>query len=172
MGKIDDKFQWCLKKGEAGDKHKGLKKIKPGYIEAENQIKKAESDLGTMQFLYSGGRTDWVASAAFYSMYHSLLAILYRLGYESRNQECTITLVEKLIMDKAISLELKYIAMIRSLQGGAEDAKSIREEMQYGSKTSMENARCRKMMDNAVEFVDRVKEVLEELKLKGKGNNL
>lgn len=172
MGKIEDKFKWCLKKGEAGDKHKGLKKTKPDYAEAENQIKKAESDLGTMQFLYGGGRTDWVASAAFYSMYHSLLAILYRLGYESRNQECTITLIEKLIMDKAISLELKYIAMMRSLQGEGEDAKSIREEMQYGSKTSMESARCRNAMDNAVEFVDRVKEVLEELKLKGKGNNL
>lgn len=167
MGKVEEKFQWCLKKGEAGNKHKGLKKIKPDYAEAERQIKKAESDLGTMQFLFTGGRTDWVASAAFYSMYHSLLAILYRLGYESRNQECSITVIEKLILDKAISLEQKYIAMIRSLQEGAEDAKSIREEMQYGSKTSMESARCGKVMNNAREFVDRVKEVLEELKVKG-----
>jgi len=166
MGKVEDKFQWCLKKGEAGNKHKGLKKIKPDYSEAERQIKKAESDLGTMQFLYEGGRTDWVASAAFYSMYHSLLAILYRLGYESRNQECSINVIEKLILDKTISLEQKYITMIRSLQEGAEDAKSIREEMQYGSKTAMEGARCKKVMDNAREFVDRVKEVLEELKAK------
>ncbi|MBU2637872.1 MAG: HEPN domain-containing protein [Nanoarchaeota archaeon] len=168
MGKVENKFQWCLKKGETGDKHKGLKKIKPDYAEAEKQIKKAESDLGTMQFLHKGGRTDWVASAAFYAMYHSLLAILFWLGYESRNQECTITVIEKLILDKAITLEPKYIAMIRSLLEGAEDAKSIREEMQYGSKTSMESARCRKAMENAMEFVDRVKEVIEEIKAKGR----
>ncbi|MDI6738310.1 MAG: HEPN domain-containing protein [Nanoarchaeota archaeon] len=129
MGKVEDKFQWRLKKGDAGNKHKGLKKIKPDYAEAEKQIKKAESDLDTMQFLYEGGRTDWVASAAFYAIYHSLLAVLFRLGYESRNQECTITVIEKLIMSKGITLEPKYITMIRNLQEGAEDAKSVREEM-------------------------------------------
>ncbi len=42
MGRIDDKFNWCLKKGDAGDKHKGLKKIKPDYIEAEKQIREGE----------------------------------------------------------------------------------------------------------------------------------
>ncbi len=33
----------------------------------------------------------------------------------------------------------------------------------------MENARCKIAMDNAIDFVDRVKEVLEELRAKRKG---
>ncbi|MBN4049203.1 HEPN domain-containing protein [archaeon AH-315-M20] len=162
MGKVEDTFQWCLKQGEKEEKHKGLKKINPNYEEAEKQIKKALSDLDTMQYLYDGKKTDWVASAVFYAMYHSLLAILYKLGYESRNQECTITAIEKFIVDKIINLEQKYIDMIRNLQN-IENAKSIREEMQYGSDTSMEEKRCKKLMDNAKEFVDRINEVLEEI---------
>ena len=162
MGKIENTFQWCLKQGNKGDKHKGLKKIKPNLEEAEKQIEKALSDLDTMQYLYDGKKTDWVASAVFYAMYHSLLAILYKLGYDSRNQECTITTIEKFIADKTINLEQKYIDMIRNLQN-VENAKSVREEMQYGSETSMEEERCKKLMNNAKEFVDRIKEALEEI---------
>ena len=164
MGRVENTFKWCLKQGEKGKKHKGLKKIKSNPEEAEKQIKKALSDLDAMQYLYDGKKTDWVASTAFYAMYHSLLAILYKLGYESRNQECTIITIEKLITNKTINLDQKYINMIRNLQENIEDAKSIREEMQYGSKTSMEDERCKRLMDNTKEFVDKIKEIIEEIK--------
>lgn len=28
MGKVENTFKWCLKQGEVGGKHKGLKKIR------------------------------------------------------------------------------------------------------------------------------------------------
>jgi uncharacterized protein (UPF0332 family) len=161
MGRVESVFVWCLKQGTKGNKHKGLKKIEKDKENSDKQIRKAESDLETMQYLYDGNKTDWVASAAFYAMYHALLAVLYKLGYESRNQECTIITIEKFMKDRIITLEQEYVNMIRSLQE-VEDAKSIREEMQYGSKTSVEDVRCRRLMDNAKKFVDRIKEVLEE----------
>ncbi|MBS3176930.1 HEPN domain-containing protein [Candidatus Woesearchaeota archaeon] len=130
MGRVEDTFKWCLVQGQKGDKHKGLRKVEKDYQSADEQIKKADSDLITMQYLYEGDKTDWVASTAFYAMYHSLLAIIYKLGYESRNQECTITLIEKCILDKIINLEQRYVDMIRTLQEGIDDAKTIREEMQ------------------------------------------
>lgn len=163
MGRIENALEWCMKNGKKRKKHKGLKKIKPDFSESERQIRKALSDLETMQYLFEGGKLDWVASAAFYAMYHSLLAVLYRLGYESRNQECTIIAIEKLIAEKTIGLEQDYVGMIRSLQEGTEDAKSIREQMQYGSETSMEKERCKQLMENAKKFVDRVREVIEEI---------
>lgn len=168
MGRIDDTFKWCLKQGEKGEKHKGLKKIPPDLKESEKQVKKSLSDLDTMQYLYDGKRTDWVASCAFYAMYHSLLSILFKIGYESRNQECTIILIEKLIEEKTISLEKEYIEVIRNLQEGIDSAKSIREEMQYSSETSLEKERCDKLMNNAKEFVDRAREVLEEISVSSK----
>ncbi len=79
MAKIENVFHWCLKLGEKGEKHKGLKRISvPDLKESKAHLKKAESNLGTMQYLYDGAKTDWVASAAFYAMYHALLALLYR----------------------------------------------------------------------------------------------
>ena len=53
-----------------------------------------------MQYLFDGNKTDWVASTAFYAMYHALLSILYKLGYESRNQECSLVATEKAMKDK------------------------------------------------------------------------
>lgn len=163
MSEIEHAIKWCLERGErGGDKHTGLKKINPDKIESENQLKKAKSDLETMQYLYEGHKTDWVASAAFYAMYHSLLSILARLGYESRNQECTIVLIEKLIEEKRINLEKEYIEIIKSIQN-EEGARSLREEMQYSSKTPMEEKRCSSIMNQARKFVERIAEVLEEI---------
>jgi len=162
MSRIDNALKWCLKKGKEGDKHKGLRKTNKNPVEAENQIEKAKSDLETMEYLFEGNKTDWVASAGFYAMYHSLLAILYKLGYESRNQECTIIAVESFMKEGLINLEQEYIDIIRNMQD-REDAISTREEMQYGSKTAMEKKRCEILMSQAKRFVERVSEILEEI---------
>ncbi|HLC80672.1 HEPN domain-containing protein [Candidatus Woesearchaeota archaeon] len=166
MAKIENVFYWCLKQGEKSDKHKGLRKIIPNFKESKAHLKKAESNLGTMQYLYDGGKTDWVASAAFYAMYHILIALLYKLGYESRNQECTINAIEFFMKEGKISLEQEFIDMIRLAQEQetTRDIKTLREEYQYGTETAMEDKLCLKIMDNARQFVDRIKEVLETLK--------
>ena len=62
MGRVDDTFAWCLKQGEKGSKHKGLRKIAQDLENSKKQIKKATSDLATMNYLYEGNKTDWVAS--------------------------------------------------------------------------------------------------------------
>ncbi len=167
MEKIEKTFYWCLKLGENKEKHKGLKKLNTSDLrESEAHLKKAKSNLETMRYLYDGGKTDWVASAAFYAMYHILLALLYKLGYESRNQECTINAVEYFMKGGEISLEQEYIDMIRLAQEqeNKQDAKTVREEYQYGTKTVMGDNLCLQIMENARRFVDRIKEVLEELK--------
>jgi len=166
MPKIENVFKWCLIQGGKGKKHKGIRKIEPDADKAEAQIEKALSDLETMKYLYDGKKTDWAASAAFYSMYHSLLAILYKLGYESRNQECTINAVEYFIKNKILNIDWDYINMVRRLEREkGEDAKSTREEMQYGEKTSLEDERCRILMANARKFVEKMRAVLKEISL-------
>ena len=166
MAKIENVFYWCLKQGEKGDKHKGLRKIIPNLKESKAHLKKAESNLGTMQYLYDGRRTDWVASAAFYAMYHILIALLYKCGYESRNQECTINAVEFFMKEGTINLEQEFIDMIRLAQEqeNKRDVKTLREEYQYGTETVMEDKLCLQIMNNTRQFVDRIKEILETLK--------
>lgn len=165
---LKKKFEWCLKQGK-GKEHRGLLKIKPDIEESNAQIKKAESDLETMQYLYNGKKTDWVASAVFYAMYHSLLAILYKLGYESRNQECTINAIEHFIEKGILHIDNQYIEMIRSVQQ-KEDAKSTREEMQYGAKTKLEEDKCKTLMQNAKKFVEKMRTILKIIEISGEEN--
>lgn len=95
MDNTERKFHWCLEKGKIGGrKHRGLRKIKPDIQEAEKHIQKALHNLKAVDYNIKGDFGDWAVSAAFYAMYHSLLAILFKLGYDSRNQECTINAID------------------------------------------------------------------------------
>lgn len=151
-----------VKKG--GRKHRGLRKIKSDKDEAESHIQKALHNLEAVEHNIKGGFDDWAVSAAFYAMYHSLLAILYKTGYESRNQECTITTIEHLIKTRRLSLDLKYIGMIRrtdELMGS--DAKGLREEFQYGTEVEVDCEILENMKNNAKELVEAVRVLFEEI---------
>ncbi|MFZ5800598.1 MAG: hypothetical protein ACOY3D_04365 [Candidatus Omnitrophota bacterium] len=98
-------------------------------------------------------------------MYHSLLAILFKLGFDSRNQECTINAIDYFIRTGKIKLAPKYIVMIRrtdELMGS--DAKALREEFQYGTEIEVENEILENMQNNAKEFVETARVILEEIK--------
>lgn len=167
MDNTERKFHWCLEKGKAGGrKHHGLRKIKPDIQEAENHIQKALHNLKAVDYNIKGGFGDWAVSAAFYAMYHSLLAILFKLGYGSRNQECTINAIDYFIRTGKIKLDSKYIAMIRrtdELMGS--DAKALREEFQYGTEIEVEDEILESMQNNANEFVESARVILEEIKV-------
>ena len=160
MGSIEKKFKWCLSKGSGERKHRGLRKINPDKKEAERHIDKALHNVDAMVD-FSEKYPDWAVSAAFYAMYHSLLAILYKLGYESRNQECTITTIEYFIKQRVLDIDTKYILMIRSTKEIAgENAKGLREEFQYGTKTTISRIKLEILMDNTKEFVDKMRAVI------------
>jgi len=167
MDNTKKKFKWCLEKGKKpGRKHRGLRKIKPDKDEAKSHIQKALHNLEAVEHNIKGGFDDWAVSAAFYAMYHSALAVLYKIGYESRNQECTINALEYFIKTGKIKLDIKYIGMIRrtdELMGS--DAKGLREEFQYGTEVEVEDEILENIKDNAQEFVEAVRIVLEEIKV-------
>lgn len=166
MDNTERKFHWCLDKGKTGGrKHHGLRKIKPDPEEANNHIQKALHNLEAVVYNINGGFGDWAVSASFYAMYHSLLAILYKLGYDSRNQECTINAIEHFIKTGKIKLNSKYIAMIRrtdELMGS--DAKALREEFQYGTEIKVEDEILENVQSNAKEFVEASRIILEEIR--------
>ncbi len=61
-----------------------------------------------MQSLEEKGIYDWALNVGFYSLYHCFLAILWKYGYNSRNQSCTIAVILKLIDDKKIDKDLVF----------------------------------------------------------------
>ena len=94
-------------------------------------------------------------------MYHGLLAILYHFGYESKNHECTISAVEYLIEIKSIQLDIKDIAFIRTTeQMKMQDAKSLREEFQYGTKTDINKEILNSLIKKSKEIVEKIEVAL------------
>ena len=165
---VKRRLEWCLNKGKTKGtsriKHRGVRRIKPDFKESDAHVKKALYNLKAMTN-FRNDYPDWSASAAFYAMYHALLAVLYALGYESRNQECSITVLEHAAGTGRLSLEPEYVEMIRSTKKhGIEGAKSLREDYQYGTKTRVRKDLLERTHKNAYKFVEKMRILQQQLK--------
>ena len=139
MSKSKNMVKWCLNKAKneiaKGDVHRGLVKLKPDEKLSLDFLAKAEHNLKAFLHNKKGGFYDWTISIGFYVMYHCCLAIITKFGYESRNQECTLALIESLIEDKKLNEDFrKYLEAIKSTNRGKKDEELIqkmREKYQY-----------------------------------------
>ena len=133
--------EWCLNKAKAeiakGELHRGLAKTSPDKESALEYLKKAEHNLDAFLYNKEGGFYDWTISIGFYVMYHCCMAVITKFGYESRNQECTLALIESLIEDKKLEEGFrKHIEAIKSAAKGKKEEEQIqkmREKYQYTS---------------------------------------
>jgi len=160
MAQAENKLRWCLNKAEKeGKEHRGLKKIEPDMNLANKHLEKAIHNLSVMQYLMKGGYVDWAVSAGFYTMYHCLLAILVKNGYESRNQECTFAAIEVLIKEKKSGLSIEQLRNIASFdeKSTAQETVKLREEFQYGTETILAIERVKKIIDEAKEIIETTK---------------
>ena len=154
---IENKFKDCLRK-------KLINKVNENQINIEGHISKAKHYLKAMDYNIKGGFSDVAVSNAFYAMYHSLLALLLRLGYEARNQECAINAIQYFIEIKKINLDIRYIDIIRrTSENKPKDAKTLREEFQYGIETSVNRDILNLIKDNAIDFVETFEKLLKDL---------
>lgn len=139
MSQASNKVDWCLNKAkkelaEIG-MHRGLVEQEQEYKVAALHIAKARHNLNAALFFEKNNYSDWSASAFFYCIYHCFLAILRRFGYESRNQECTIAVIEMLKEQGKIAIDDRFISTLKISQT-KEDEHSvikIREDFQYGT---------------------------------------
>lgn len=139
MSRAKNVVKWCLNKAkseiEKGEMHRGLIEIKPDEKLAWDYVKKAEHNLEAFIYNKEGGFYDWTINIGFYVMYHCCLAILTKFGYESRNQECTLALIENLIEDNKLDEDFrKYLEAIKSAgkdKKEEEQIQQMREKYQY-----------------------------------------
>lgn len=166
MSHAKSKVKWCLKKAEKeGVKHRGLVKIKPNLEKARQHIKKAEHYLMATDYLKKGNFSDISTSTIFYAVYHCLLAIAIKFGYESRNQECTFALIYSLIENKKINLKEDLLQKISFLDTKDNEEKStieIREKCQYGTTLSIKDDIYKELLELAKKVISDTKEILEE----------
>lgn len=165
---IDEKLKKCFAEGQrGGERHQGLRKIKPSPEIVREHLAKAIHNLDAMTSFHDLQFSDWSASAAFYTLYHGLLAILAQRGYESRNQSCTFALIEDLIAKgniKKISLaDLKEIFDKDVTVDLAHSTKilDIRERMQYSAKTALAEDEFQVLKKRTKELFDKIRLEIE-----------
>ncbi len=141
-----NKVEWCLRKAKnelnSKRKHRGLLEIEPNLEEARKHIQKAEHNLRAIIYFNNGGFSDWSMSAVFYCIYHCFLAIALKLGYESRNQECTVALIKFLKEERKIEIDDKFIDSIKAYHDEERHESNIvekRESYTYGTTVSIDN---------------------------------
>ena len=169
MSHAENKVEWCLRKAERelkeAGKHRGLIKVTPDLEKARAYVSKAEHYLRATDYLKKGNFSDISISTVFYSMYHCLLAIAAKFGYESRNQECTFALAYKLIGDNKIDLNKELVNKISTLEPKDSDEKTsteIREECQYGTKLSIKDNLYKELFELAQNMMSKTKEIIEK----------
>lgn len=168
MTHIQNKVEWCLKKAqkelEKDELHRGLVKIVPSPQMARKHIEKAQHNLDAAHFFHEHGYSDWSASAFFYCAYHCHLAILRKYGYESRNQECTLAVIEMLREEGQIKIDQTFIDMLNLAKRSEIDHSiiKIREEFQYGTEREYKDTTkflalvdiCKKLIDETRKIID------------------
>lgn len=135
MSKAENKVRWCLNRAKEqlaeGMKHRGLVQVKPDTELAKDHIEKAEHNLDFFLLARKNGFYDWAINIGFYVTYHCCLAVIAQFGYESRNQECTLALIESLIEEGKISKDYKRYIDAICPDFGEEKVIPMREKYQY-----------------------------------------
>ena len=128
-------------------------------------LRRARRLLGAVEARVEVELPEVIAHTAYYAMYHALLAILFKKGYESKNHECTINTVEFLIENKEINFSIEDLSFIRTTeQMTTKDAKSLREEFQYGTQTEVNKVLLTEILKKSKAIVEKIEVILSEMK--------
>lgn len=153
---------------------RGLRVSTPNNYLSDGHIKKADHNLIVMTDLSKLGHEDWVVISAYYAMYQSAMALLTKIGLESKDHATTAAVLEyffgeqiskdligsfnelKERKDKieAITINERYIDYLWKI-------KRARETVQYGISINYKETGV--VIKNAREFVSKIKLVLNEL---------
>lgn len=170
MSHTNNKVDWCLKKAEKelqdGKKHRGLIQVKPSKEKAYAHIAKAEHYILASDWLHKGNFSDICASTLFYSIYHCLLAIAAKHGFESRNQECTFALISRLIESRKIAFEkemIDKIALMDTSERMEYTSLELREMYQYGTSLSLKENLYNELSEQAKTVLMKAKEEMERV---------
>jgi len=165
---VSKKLKKCFDEGKRGnERHQGLRKIPPSPEVVQAHLAKALHNFKAMASFHDLGFSDWSASAAFYTLYHGLLAILAQHGFESRNQSCTFAFLEdciargaiqqlttanlKEISDKDITVDLAHSTKILD----------IRERMQYSTQTTLAEEEFQILKKRTKQLLDNIRLEIE-----------
>ncbi|MBI3031842.1 HEPN domain-containing protein [Candidatus Woesearchaeota archaeon] len=155
-----------------------IRKIEPSSSLSKVHIEKAYHNLDFANFTTKNQHTinkrletetyyDWVIVISYYAMYHSAMALLYKIGYKATTHLATICVLCKECLGK--TLENKDIENISKILELREEeikeigkAKERRERASYSGSVSFEKHLAEMTLDDAQKFINKIADILEE----------
>ncbi len=109
---------------------------------------------------------DWVIVISYYAMYHSAMALLYKLGYKASTHLATICVLCKKCLGKTLNKkDIEKISNILELN--EEEIKEIgkakerRERASYSGSVFFEKNLAEMTLDDARKFINKIADILE-----------
>ena len=75
-----------------------LQLVEPSENIKESHIRKSESNLSSAKILLGNDKLEESVGLAYYSMYHILLALLFKVGIKSENHSASIILLKEVFL--------------------------------------------------------------------------
>ena len=129
-------------------------------------MQKARHNLEVFRLLRKNRFSDWSITAGFYTLYHCFLAIAIKYGYESKNQICTIALMETLQEQGKISINQDIIDFMKYDEEENHHEDSIielREDYTYGVDLEVKDKEQLDRIEKlCIEFIDSTKDIVYE----------
>ena len=157
-------------------KTKALRKTNPEY---KKYLNKAISNLDFANFLLeehnfsikeklpNRNYYDWCIIIYYYSIYHTSLALLAKLGYKSNSHLATLTAItlfyyhkDNILKKEDIDFLLEKITLDKNEIDFVIESKELRERACYGVDESFNISITKTLQKETVDFVNKIKELL------------
>lgn len=127
-----------------------LELIDPSKEIADSYIKKAESHFESAKILFISEKFEESISMAYYGMYHSLLALLFKCGIKSENHTASIILLKELFNENKLAKEIEF-------------GKKERIDRQYYIDFKLTKSDCKEMINKTENFILEIKIIIKNL---------
>lgn len=117
---------------------------------SESYLKKSESHFESAKILMRENKLEESVSMAYFGMYHSLLALLFRCGIKCENHSACIILLKELFHEENLEKDIN-------------SAKAERIDKQYYTDFSINKKDCENMLKASESFIFKVKSLIKSL---------
>ena len=121
------------------------------FVEAS--LLRAEKALRSAKLLLEHGELEDATSRAYYAMFYAAKAILFRKGLQAKTHKGTVSLFGEHIVKKGV-LDEEYADMLRKTF-------DLRQKSDYEIYTELDEVLVRETVNNAENFIEKVKELLK-----------
>ncbi len=112
---------------------------------------------------------DWCVTVYYYAVYHAALALIAKIGYESKSHLATVTAItlfyyhrDNILKKEEIELIIEKIHLEEREIDFVADSKDLRERACYGADELFELSQAKRLQEQTADFVSKIKTMLEE----------